>query len=50
MRVHIPKKRGSKPFIKSSWTKEYHKNSYTIFKGWAYERHDERVKVEINVL
>jgi hypothetical protein len=44
---HTSKKR-SKPFVKSSRTKQYHKNSYTIPERPPKERHSEKAKTETN--
>jgi hypothetical protein len=44
---HILKK-SSKPFVKSSGTKQCHKSSYTISERPPEERHGEQTNVEIN--
>jgi hypothetical protein len=43
MCLHIFKQK-SKPLAKSSGTRQYHKSSYTIFKGLLDERRGECIK------
>ncbi len=47
MCLHISKQK-SKPLAKSLKTKQYHKSSYTIFKGLSNEKRGEWINVEIN--
>ncbi len=46
--AHILKKKESKPFAKSSRTKQFHKSSYTILKGPSEEKRGEQAKAKIN--
>jgi len=47
MCLHISKQK-SRPLVKSSRTKKYHKSSYATFKGLLHERRGECIKGKIN--